>query len=130
MQTAALVIVLTALLVGCAPGAAPSAGPADSAAGGRGTVSRPLQVLVGREPASLSLKALGTAGVTTATSRRIFNATLTLVDAVGNPVPYLAASLPQLNSDSWKVSPDGRMETTHPLKPGLVWHDGAPLTAA
>lgn len=129
MQVAAVVIAVTILLVGCAPGAAPPTGPADSPTGGRTTVSRPLQVLVGREPASLSLKALGTAGVTTATSRRIFNATLTLIDAVGNPLPYLGASLPQLNSDSWKVSPDGRMETTYPLKPGLVWHDGVPLTA-
>lgn len=92
-------------------------------------MSRPLQVLVGREPASLSLKALGTAGVTTATSRRIFNATLTLIDNVGNPLPYLASALPQLNSEGWKFSSDGRMETTYPLKPNLVWHDGTALTA-
>jgi peptide/nickel transport system substrate-binding protein len=122
------IVLLMLLMVGCAP----QAGPSQPSAVERGrpqTVSRPLQILVGREPASLSLKALGTAGVTTATSRRIFNATLTLVDAVGNPIPYLAASLPQLNSQSWLVSPDGRMETTYPLKPDLVWHDGQPLTA-
>src|SRR5205085_2800972 len=37
--------------------------------------------------------------------------------------------LPQLNTDSWKVFPDGTMETTYRLRPNLVWHDGAPLTA-
>src|SRR5439155_26474077 len=34
-----------------------------------------------------------------------------------------------LNTDSWKVFPDGRMETTYHLKPNLTWHDGAPLTS-
>src|SRR5205823_288854 len=38
-------------------------------------------------------------------------------------------TLPQLNTDTWRVFPDGRMETTYRLKPGLSWHDGAPLTA-
>jgi peptide/nickel transport system substrate-binding protein len=62
-------------------------------------------------------------------TKRLFNAALALVDAHGNARPYLAASLPQLNTDSWKVSPDGRMETTYKLNPGLTWHDGQPLTA-
>ena len=120
---------LSLVLGACAP-TAPSRGEAQQAQNNApAVVSRPLQILVGREPASLSLKALGQAGVTTATSRRLFNATLTLVDSVGNPLPYLASALPQLNGASWKVSPDGRMETTYPLKPNLVWHDGAPLTA-
>ena len=37
--------------------------------------------------------------------------------------------MPQLNTESWRVFPDGRMETTYALKPNLAWHDGAPLTA-
>jgi len=41
----------------------------------------------------------------------------------------LADSLPQLNSESWKVAADGRMETTYRLRPNLTWHDGQPLTA-
>ena len=43
--------------------------------------------------------------------------------------PYLAEALPTLNSDAWRVFPDGRMETTFRLRPNLTWHDGAPLTA-
>ncbi len=62
-------------------------------------------------------------------TKRLFNAALALIDGQGNARPYLAASLPQLNTDSWKVSPDGRMETTYTLRPGLTWHDGQPLTA-
>ena len=40
-----------------------------------------------------------------------------------------AESLPQLNTDTWRVGSDGRMETTYRLRPNLTWHDGAPLTA-
>jgi peptide/nickel transport system substrate-binding protein len=45
------------------------------------------------------------------------------------PYPVLAQAVPQLNTDSWKVFPDGRMETTYRLRPNLTWHDGQPLTA-
>jgi peptide/nickel transport system substrate-binding protein len=61
---------------------------------------------------------------------RPFNAFLELVDDQGRVLPYLAETLPALNSDSWQVFPDGRMETRTTLKPGLTWHDGAPLTAS
>ncbi len=62
-------------------------------------------------------------------ARRIFNADLALLDDQSNPSPYLAEALPQLNTENWKVFPDGRMETTYHLKPKLVWQDGTPLTA-
>jgi len=64
----------------------------------------------------------------TAGAVRPFNAALFLVDGDGVTKPYLAASLPQLNTDTWRVFPDGRMEVTYQLKPGLTWHDGQPLT--
>jgi ABC-type transport system substrate-binding protein len=59
----------------------------------------------------------------------MFNGFLDLYDGQGRPQPYLAEALPVLNSDSWTVFPDGRMETRYRLKPNLVWHDGTPLTA-
>jgi peptide/nickel transport system substrate-binding protein len=61
-------------------------------------------------------------------TKRAFNASLTLIDTKGDPRPYLAESVPQLNTDSWRVSPDGRMETTYRLRPNLSWHDGTPLS--
>ena len=79
------------------------------------------------EPSNLAPKVLQSNG--TFNTARLFNAALTLVDDEGNPRPYLAEALPQLNSDNWKVFPDGTMETIYRLKPNLVWHDGTPLTA-
>lgn len=62
-------------------------------------------------------------------SKRLFNADLALVDSAGSRRPYLAEELPQLHTDTWRVFPDGRMETTYRLRPGLTWHDGRPLSA-
>jgi len=70
-----------------------------------------------------------TSGTSENIPQEIFNATLVLADERGRPMPYLAENLPQLDSDNWKVFPDGTMETIYRLKPNLVWHDGRPLTA-
>ncbi|MEA2639970.1 MAG: peptide/nickel transport system substrate-binding protein [Chloroflexota bacterium] len=78
---------------------------------------------------SLAGKSLRSLGLTTTTMLRLFNAGLADLDAHGTPYPYLAEALPQLNTDSWQVLPDGRMVTTYRLKPNLTWHDGQPLTA-
>jgi peptide/nickel transport system substrate-binding protein len=70
-----------------------------------------------------------TSGTSENIPQNIFNATLVRADEQGRPIPYLAESLPELNTGTWKVLPDGTMETIYRLKPNLVWHDGRPLTA-
>jgi peptide/nickel transport system substrate-binding protein len=95
--------------------------------------ARPARTLVAPirvEPGTLAAKPIGLGGVGTYLTTRLFNADLAVLDDEGVPGPYLAESLPQLNSDSWKLFPDGRMETTYRLKPNLAWHDGSPLTSA
>jgi peptide/nickel transport system substrate-binding protein len=68
------------------------------------------------------------AGIAIDTTKRLFNATLAYDDERGAWHPYLAEALPELNTDSWRVFPDGRMETTYRIKPNLTWHDGQPFT--
>ncbi len=63
-------------------------------------------------------------------TERLFNAALALIDGDEVARPYLAAALPQLNTATWQVFPDGQMETTYQLRSNLTWHDGQPLTAA
>ncbi len=87
-------------------------------------------VMAGRsETPSLGSRPLRQFGLTSTTVSRLFNAGLGIRDGEGNFRPYLAEALPRLNTDSWKVLPDGRMETTYRLKANLVWHDGTPMTA-
>src|SRR5712692_1815896 len=122
-------LLLSALaLAGCAPSqAGPNQGPSSVAA--PAPPERPLVIFVRVEPASVATRAFVQKGTGLHAPLRIFNALLTLIDDKGQPRPELLASLPALNTDSWKVFPDGTMQTTYALRPNLTWHDGAPLTA-
>ena len=118
-------LVLVWLGAACAPSSGPdrSTSPAQPAQS-----TRTLVVAVEDEPKTLAARLIGQVG-RSLHFRRMFNADLALLDDQSTPHPYLAESLPQLQTDNWKVFPDGTMETTYRLRPNLVWHDGMPLTA-
>jgi peptide/nickel transport system substrate-binding protein len=118
-----LLLVLVAVLVGCA---APAAQPTTSAPEAM-RLPTVLSMVINTEVSNLAMKAVGP--TSPARTTRLFNAGLTIVDAQTNVLPYLATELPQLNTSSWQVLPDGGMETTWRLRPGLTWHDSQPLTA-
>lgn len=133
MKRCALVAMLVGIdaLLACGPsgvsptGRTESSRPADAA-----QPSRTLVFITRAEPSSLAGTILTAQGIGTGTQRRIFNAALTQRDGESRPVLYMAESLPQLNSDSWRLFPNGSMETTYRLRPGLQWHDGTALSAA
>ncbi len=120
-------------IVGCAPDRAASrSGVAPAAPETRARDAGPPLVVVTRSEldtlAAKPLLARG-AGLGDGAARRIFNAGLAINDGQGVPRPYVADRLPELRTASWQVLPDGRMETRYQLRPNLIWHDGAPLTA-
>ncbi|HEY3117557.1 MAG TPA: ABC transporter substrate-binding protein [Chloroflexota bacterium] len=126
-QVNVFVLVLAAMLAaGCAPGSTTSGD--NQSVPGAVDQNRTLVVAVRGEPSGLSDKEF-IESMHLRDTKRFFNAWLTLTDAQGQNSPYLAEALPRLNTDTWRVLPDGRMETTYRLKPNLTWHDGAPLTA-
>jgi peptide/nickel transport system substrate-binding protein len=53
---------------------------------------------------------------------------LTVMDPNGELHPQLAEAVPSVDNGLWRVLPDGRMETTWKIRPGVTWHDGAPFT--
>jgi peptide/nickel transport system substrate-binding protein len=81
------------------------------------------------EPASLASRPLTSSGISVAFALRLVNATLDIADGQEQAHPYLASDLPRLDTDSWRVAPDGRMTITWRLRPNLTWHNGRPLTA-
>src|SRR5687768_4597078 len=116
-----------AFLIGCAPS---GQSRSDATAPGAADSSKTLVFVTHTEPTSLSShRASAWTGSGPGNVIRLFNATLALTDITGASEPYLQESLPQLNTNNWKVFPDGKMETIHVLRPGLTWHDGAPLVA-
>src|SRR5438552_2914108 len=106
---------------GCAqtgPGTSPGAGNGPATAA---RVEHTLVAAVRSEPDTLAERPIRTAAAFAGLNfvRRFANAELTLLDDKLVRRPYLAESLLQLNSDTWRVSPDGQMETTWHLKPGI-----------
>jgi peptide/nickel transport system substrate-binding protein len=122
---------LVLFIAACAPASEPrasqSAGAGTTASAGTGRAST-LITAIRIEPNSLASRLGLSGGATLTTTRRLFNAYLVIYDQRGDPQPYLATELPRVDSESWRVFDDGRMETTYRLKPNLTWHDGTPLT--
>lgn len=118
------------LLAACAaPAPRPGdAGPASSPPSAPPT-PRTLIAAVEREPSTLALRPLRETFAATYLPNRTFNADIAFLDDQGVPQPYMVEALPQLNSESWRVFPDGRMETTYRFRPNLAWHDGTPFSA-
>ena len=58
----------------------------------------------------------------------LVNGSLSYLDADKVSHPMLLETLPTVENGLWQVFPDGRMEVTWRLKPGIKWHDGVPMT--
>jgi peptide/nickel transport system substrate-binding protein len=106
-----------AALSGCAP--RPAATPRASARPGQ-CIDASLQDAVNLNPL-LYLNS----GAETQVEYSVFDA-LWKIDPSGAFVPNLAVEIPTLANGG--VSPDG-LDWTIKLRPGVVWHDGAPFTA-
>ncbi len=126
--TTLLSLSIALVVVGCAPGTAPGqTGP-----GSAPSAPAPQKTLViaqRGEPPTLAARSLVTQGTGLLIPDRFFNATLDVWDMNQVSHPQLAEALPELNTDTWRLFPDGRMETRYTLRPNLTWHDGAPLTS-
>jgi peptide/nickel transport system substrate-binding protein len=124
-------LLLGTLLIGCTPAASPPSTQPASGGTSQEAPARPQRTVVMAlrlEPTSLVLRSPRET-FANVDHNRIFNADIANLDDRAVPQPYLVESLPALNSDGWQVFPDGRMRTTHKLRPNLTWHDGTPFSA-
>ncbi len=55
---------------------------------------------------------------------------LTTTDERMEVVPLLATTVPTLENGGVRLRPEGGMDVTWTLRPGVRWHDGAPFTSA
>src|SRR5579884_2490926 len=120
---AALAVSLVLLIGGCAPApGTPAASAPGAPAGGAASAApaRPLVIVLRVEPPGLISEQLSQGGSVFRATDRLFNAGLAILDDHAVPQPYLATSLPQLNTDSWMVNADGTMQTTYHLKPNAT----------
>src|SRR5579871_5449019 len=113
------------ILVSCAP-TSPASPQTSGATQSTAPVAAQRALVIGMriEPPLAISRTFQPVGQVVATVHNLLNATLVKDDEAGNPSGELADGLPQVDTDTWKVTPDGHMETTYHLRPGLVWHDG------
>lgn len=124
----ALMAGLAMLLTGaCAPGAQ-GLRPAEGV--GAPSVSKLLRVGItfDAEPRGTDLAFNNSAGG--GEPSFMLHAAPTIFDERGNVRPHLAERIPSLADGDWKILPDGKMELTWKLRPGIRYHDGTPLDAA
>jgi ABC-type transport system substrate-binding protein len=123
-----LVVLAITLLVSCAPSQSGGQAPRGPAVASEAQPTRVLNIVVRTEGGTAAAKGLQTIGVRGAPVT-MFNAGLAILDLQNTPQAYLAEALPQLGTDTWRVEPDGRMQTTYRLRPNLTWQDGTPVSA-
>jgi ABC-type transport system substrate-binding protein len=51
------------------------------------------------------------------------------MESDGDFRPQLAFELPSVEKGTWRINPDGTMDTTWKLRPNIKWHDGTPFSA-
>src|SRR3954447_5681677 len=59
----------------------------------------------------------------------LVSAGATQVSVDGLRISQLTDPVPSLENGLWQILSDGRMTMTWRIRPGLHWHDGAPLTS-
>src|SRR4051812_15467053 len=99
------------VLAACAPAAAPSGtqqGRPSQSQASPATAQKVLVVALRGEPPTLATKELVGFSGALRDLQQVFNADLDGKDARGESFPYLAEQLPKVDTDTWKVFPDGR----------------------
>ncbi len=124
LRNVVIPLAVTGLVCGCAPALTQGQSPQGSVAPAQSSEQRGLRIALRSEPYNLTDFASTRNAITLA----LFGAKLAYTNDADIPYAVLAEAVPQLDSDTWRVLPDGRMETTYHLRPNLTWHDGTPLT--
>jgi len=132
-----LLISITTLILtsACGPGSAPSQGGGGEASSAANRGPKTLTVAVQRELKGFA-KFTGVAagggnpGAGNSQVAKIAHNYLALEgENSGTFVPQLAFELPSVDKGTWRINPDGTMDTTWKLRPNVKWHDGTPFTA-
>src|SRR5581483_593880 len=120
------------LLAGCAQ--APTAGPSQVSGGAAAAPAagapKTLTVAVQTEPSGLNPYL--TTGLTAGGAAQVYliaHNYLVVTADDDSLVPQLAQSIISTEDGSWRVNPDGTMDTTWHLRPNERWQDGVPFTS-
>ncbi len=118
----------TVLLAACTPAGSTSGGQAPRQ-GSAPSTPKTLVAAINEDPRNFWDGINGGGGSGSREIGHMVNQYLANILPDGTAVPRLLAELPAVDKGTWKVSPDGKMEVTYKVRPGVAWHDGIPFTA-
>jgi peptide/nickel transport system substrate-binding protein len=124
-----IILVLALFTMACSASGPAQPSPAGSPADAPPRPQRPIVIASAVEPGPLDPRQMVGGGIGLRDFAALFSGALAYIDPQQKPTPMLAETLPQLGTDSWRVFPDGRMETVYKLRQNATWHDGVPVTA-
>lgn len=121
-------LLLAALIVA---GCTPAAGGASDGREEGGPPSGPkiLALAINEDPKNFWDGINGGGGSGARQLGHMVNQYLVALGPDAQPTPRLLAELPSVQAGTWRVLPEGGMEVTYKLRPGVVWHDGTPFTS-
>lgn len=131
MQRLGLLVTTLVLLAGCT-GPQVSRDQSSSGQPSQPTAPKRITIAVMGDPRTLSgkLNSSGSGNIPGVDAlEEMVHAGLGTFDYEGVLQPRVAEALPSIENGLWRVTPDGRMETTWKIRPGVVWHDGTPFTS-
>jgi len=123
----ALLVALAATACGPAAPNRPEGSGGQSSAAAPSAPQKPIVIAFATEPTSME-PSFG-AGTGNRDFSALTSAFLAYLTPEQRPMPFLAEELPTVEKGTWKIFPDGRMETTYRLRANAKWHDGAPINA-
>ncbi|MEA2640572.1 MAG: peptide/nickel transport system substrate-binding protein [Chloroflexota bacterium] len=127
MSRVFLILVMVGLLASCAPTPTNTPGSGQTAPVAPAPPAAPKTlVLVGREGSIPDLP--GAAGRTVLSGGDFVQDYLVVRDASDAWIGHLAEAL-SVDKGTWKINPDGTMDTIWKLRPNVKWQDGAPFTS-
>lgn len=121
-------LLLGLLVLGCSAPAGPGAGVGPAREGEKPGPPKRLTIAVLGDAQLLYLD-LGVSVPGDDAVQELFNTGLAEADPTGVFRAQLAEAVPSLENGLWKTFPDGQMETTWRIIPGVYWHDGTPYTS-
>jgi len=118
------------LITGCGAPASPGGGAAGTSGDRPSQAPKTLTWAVLQEPTDI-LAASGLGGTRGPSSafRALAHNRLVIDDYTFTPRPEMAVELPSPEKGTWRVNPDGTMQTVWKIRPNIKWHDGAPFTS-
>src|SRR5438552_3625660 len=120
----AFLVFAALVLAACAPASAPAAGPEGGALSNRRAVKLLVMGRYNTNEPKAGIVPFGPGGSAgQADFPFIFHAGLTTHDPSSNLLPWIASKVPSIDDGDWKVLPDGQMELTWKLRPGVTWRD-------